>query len=81
MEKLKNQIIQIIAKELDIPKKIIKWDTSIQEDLGADSLDVINIIMALENKFNIEIDQETLAEFGTVEAIVKSLSPVIYAKD
>ena len=81
MEKLKNQVIQIIAKELEIPKKSIKGDTSIQEDLGADSLDIINIIMALENKFNIEIDQETLAEFSTPEAIVKSLSLVIYAKN
>ncbi|MFA5905311.1 MAG: acyl carrier protein [Desulfobacula sp.] len=77
MEKLTNQVIKIIAKELDIPKKLITWGTSIQEDLGADSLDVINIIMALENKFNIEIDGDTVHQFNTVADIVDAITLVI----
>ncbi len=77
MENLKNTIIKIIAKELDVPQQSIKDDTSIQEDLGADSLDVINIVMAVENKFNIEIDEDTLMEFNTVTHIVDSLATVL----
>jgi len=77
MEKLTNKIIKIIAKELDVSPKSIKEDTSIQEDLGADSLDVINIVMAVENKFNIEIDEDTLHQFNTVANIVDALTMVI----
>ncbi len=78
MEKLKKQIIKLIGKELDVSPRSIKGETSIQEDLGADSLDVINIVMGIENKFNIEIDEDTLTEFNTVDNIVNSLSKVIY---
>lgn len=77
MEKLKSTIVKIIAKELSIPKRSIKGEASIQEDLGADSLDVINIVMAIESKFNIEIDEDALSEFNTVDDIVKKLSTVI----
>ncbi|WP_300464386.1 acyl carrier protein [Desulfobacula sp.] len=77
MEKLKKTIIKIIGKELDVSPRSIKDHTSIQEDLGADSLDVINIVMSIENKFNIEIDEDTLTEFNTVGDIVKRLSTVI----
>jgi len=77
MEKLTNEIIKIIAKELDVSPKSIKEDTSIQEDLGADSLDVINIVLAVENRFNIEIDEETLLQFDTVDNIVDALAQVI----
>jgi acyl carrier protein len=77
MEKLKNEIIKIIAEELDVSLRCIKDDTSIQEDLGADSLDVINIVMTIENKFNIEIDADTLTEFNTVGDIVNKLSTIV----
>ncbi|MBU1341609.1 MAG: acyl carrier protein [Proteobacteria bacterium] len=77
MEKLKRTIIKIIGKELDVPPRSIKDDTSIQEDLGADSLDVINIVMAIENKFNIEIDQDMIMEFNTVNNIVRALAIAI----
>ena len=74
---MKQTIVKIIAKELDVPQRSIKDDTSIQEDLGADSLDVINIVMTIENKFNIEIDEDVLMEFNTVKDIVSRLSTVI----
>ena len=77
MEELKNKIIKIIAKELDVSPRSIKDNTSIQEDLGADSLDVINIVMTIENKFNIEINEDTLTEFNTVGNIVGALAIAI----
>ena len=77
MENLKKTIIKIIAKELDVPQGSIKDDTSIQEDLGADSLDFINIVMAIENNFNIEIVEDMLMEFNTVTNIVDALATVL----
>jgi acyl carrier protein len=77
MEQLTDKIIKIIAKELDVSTGSIKQDTSIQEDLGADSLDVINIVMAVENKFNIEIDEDTLHQFNTVANIAGALTMVM----
>ena len=81
MEGLKNNIIKIIAKELDVSPRSIKDNTSIQEDLGADSLDVINIVMTIENKFNIEINEDTLTEFNTVGNIVGALAIAIECKN
>jgi acyl carrier protein len=77
MGDLKKIIIKIIAKELDVPQRSIKDDTSIQENLGADSLDFINIVMAVENKFNIEIDEDMMMEFNTVTNIVDALATVL----
>ncbi len=77
MEKLKKTIINIVAKELEVSPKSIKEGTSIQEDLGADSLDVINIVMAVENEFNIEIDEDTLHQFNTIANIVDAMAMVI----
>jgi acyl carrier protein len=77
MKKLTDEIIKIIAKELDVSPGSIKEDTSIQNDLGADSLDVINIVMTVENKFNIEIDEDTLHQFNTVANIAGALTMVM----
>ena len=77
MEKLAKQIIKIISKELDVSPKSIKKDTSIQDDLGADSLDVINIVITVENTFNIEIDEDALHQFNTVGNIVDALVMII----
>jgi acyl carrier protein len=74
MENIENQIIKIIAKELDLPSGSIKKDTLIMDDLGADSLDVINIAMAIEDSFKVEIDDNLLSEFNTIESIVNALT-------
>ena len=77
MERLKKKISKIVAKEIGISPKFVKDNSSIQDDLGADSLDVINIMMAIENKFNIEVDEKTLAEFTSVNSIAYRLAPIV----
>jgi acyl carrier protein len=77
MEKIEKELIQIIAKELDLLPQSIKTDTLIMDDLGADSLDVINIAMAIENRFNVEIDDNILSEFNTVASIVEVLTMTV----
>ena len=77
MEKIEKELIQIIAKELDLQPQSIKMDTLIMDDLGADSLDVINIAMAIENRFNVEIDDNILSEFNTIASIVEVLTMTV----
>ncbi len=61
----------IIAEHLGISESRITLDTSINEDLEIDSLDAVEIIMAVEDAFSIEVDEEALEKFTTVREIVE----------
>ncbi len=61
---------QVIAKELELEEEKITPEARIQEDLGADSLDVMNITMRLEDEFNLRIPDEDLTKISTVQDIV-----------
>ncbi|MBP5312343.1 MAG: acyl carrier protein [Clostridia bacterium] len=64
------QIKAIIAEQLSADPEKITPDTSIIEDLGADSLDVVELVMALEEKFGVEIPDEDAEKINTVGDIV-----------
>nr|AEI30579.1 acyl carrier protein [uncultured microorganism] len=64
----------IIAKQLDVPEEDIKPESKVIEDLGADSLDATEIIIALEEKFNIEILDAEIDKIKTISDIVMYLS-------
>lgn len=68
---------RIIAHELALDPKTITEDNSIQDDLGADSLDAINIVLALEDEFNIKIDDDSMEKFRKFRDIVKELIRVL----
>jgi Acyl carrier protein len=53
----------IIAEHLGINESKISLDTSINEDLEIDSLDAVEIIMAIEDAFSIEVDEEAIEQF------------------
>lgn len=61
----------IICEQLVLIPGEVKPDTSFIEDLGTDSLDTIELVMALEEKFNIEIPDEDTKEMNTVANVVK----------
>ena len=63
----------IISEELNVSEDSITMETSFQDDLNADSLDVFQIIMAIEEEFQIEISNEEAEEVTTVEAVVEYL--------
>ncbi len=67
------KVRDILADQLEINPDTITMDTNIMEDLGADSLDVVELIMALESEFGIMISDETAATLVTVSEIVKFL--------
>ena len=57
---------QIIAEVLNVDASDITMDTTFIDDLGADSLDVFQIIMGIEEEFDIEIDNEAAEKISTV---------------
>ena len=57
----------IIADVLNVPKDDITPETTFVDDLGADSLDIFQIIMGIEEEFDIEIDNEEAEKITTVQ--------------
>ena len=68
-EKLK----KVIAEVLNVDPDEITMETTFMDDLGADSLDVFQIIMGIEEEFDIEIPAETAEEITTVEQAVEMI--------
>jgi len=62
-----NQIVDIIAKQLQIDEDQVTSDASFMDDLGADSLDTVELIMALEEEFDIEIPDSDAEKIRTVQ--------------
>lgn len=69
LEKVKN----VIAKTLNISLDKITMETDLQNDLGADSLDAVDIIMALEDAFEVSISDEDAQNLKRVSDIVNYL--------
>lgn len=65
------KIRKIIAEQFDIEESEITLESSFQEDLDADSLDVVELIMAIEDEFNIEISDEDAEKISTVKDAVE----------
>ncbi|MFA6889857.1 MAG: acyl carrier protein [Bacilli bacterium] len=64
------EVKAIIAKELGIDANKITMDARLSEDLGADSLDAVELIMAIEDEFKIEINDEAAQQIHKVSDIV-----------
>ena len=60
----------ILAEQFDVDEEKITVDTDLQEDLGADSLDVVDLLMSIEDEFEIEIPDEEIENIKTVGALV-----------
>jgi acyl carrier protein len=76
-DQIKFDVIKIIAEELDIAPHAIKEDTSLQNDLEADSLDTINIGLAIEEKYSILLDDEAVQQFTEVKYIIDNLVNIL----
>lgn len=66
LEKIK----AILAEQFDVEEDKITEDTDLQDDLGADSLDVVDLLMSIEDEFEIEIPDEEIENLKTVSAVV-----------
>lgn len=65
-EKVRN----ILAEQLDVEQEKITMESLIADDLGADSLDVVDLLMSLEDEFEIEIPDEEIENIKTVGNLV-----------
>ena len=72
MENLvKNRILGIIGEQLDINVDDIKLKSKFFDDLGGDSLDMLELMMLIEEEFDINIPDNEIEKFSTVQSIVK----------
>ena len=66
-----DKVKSIIVEQLDADEAEVTMDATIQDDLGADSLDVVDLVMSIEENFDIEIPDEDVENIKTVGDIVK----------
>lgn len=66
-----DKVKDIIVDQLDVDEDKVKMEASITEDLGADSLDVVDLVMSLEEEFDVEIPDDQVENVKTVGDIVK----------
>ncbi len=66
-----DKVKAILVDQLDVEEDKVTMDASIIEDLGGDSLGVVDLVMALEDEFDIEINEDQYENFKTVGDIVK----------
>ena len=66
-----DKLKEVIANVLSVDPDEISMNTTFTEDLGADSLDVVDLIMSLEEEFDVEIPDEAVENIKTVGDVVK----------
>lgn len=60
----------ILAEQFDVEEDKITAETDLQEDLGADSLDVVDLLMSIEDEFEVEVPDEEIENIKTVGSLV-----------
>ena len=73
MAELEAKVKDIIAEELGVEKEKLTHEASFMEDLGADSLDTVELVMAFEKEFDIDIPDEEAEKLRTVGDALKYL--------
>lgn len=63
----------ILAEQFDVEEDKIAADTDLQEDLGADSLDVVDLLMSIEDEFEVEVPDEEIENIKTVGSLVSCI--------
>lgn len=73
-EAIFEKVKEIIVEQLGVEEDIVKPEASFIDDLGADSLDVVELIMALEEEFDLEIPDAEAEKVATVNDVVEYIS-------
>ncbi len=68
---------ELLARQLEIDPEKISPDTDILEDLGADSLDIVELVMAIEEEYDIVITDERAQNVRTVKQLVELLESMV----
>ncbi|NVK11536.1 MAG: acyl carrier protein [Gammaproteobacteria bacterium] len=70
MSSIVERVVKIVAEQLNVKEEEVTIDASFVEDLGADSLDTVELVMALEEEFDTEIPDEEAEKITTVQLAV-----------
>jgi acyl carrier protein len=71
---MQKKVVDIIANQLGVDKELVSPEANVVDDLGADSLDVVELVMALEEAFDLEIPDEEAEKIRTVKDIMEYLA-------
>src|SRR5512136_585229 len=71
--KLEDRVIEIIVQRLDVTKEECVPEASFIDDLGADSLDLVELIMEMEENFGLQISDEELEKIRTIKDVIEFL--------
>ncbi len=71
-----DEVKEVVVEQLSVNADEVKEESKFVEDLGADSLDVVELVMALEEKFDIEIPDEDAEKITTVADAIKFIENI-----
>lgn len=70
---MEEKVRQIIAEQLGVDVSEVTLEKSLTEDLGADSLDLVDLVMAFEDEFGVKINDQDLSKIKTVRDVIEAL--------
>jgi len=76
-EKDTKAVLEILVEQLGVEESQLTPEARLEEDLGADSLEIVEIIMALEEQFQISIPDEASEKVSTVQDVFNAISDVV----
>ena len=79
MASVEEKVKHIIVEQLGVEEEEVKPEASFVDDLGADSLDVVELVMALEEEFGLEISDEEAEKLTSVQQAVKYIDSHVKA--
>lgn len=74
-----DKVQSIIVEHLSVERELVTKEANFANDLGADSLDTVELVMAIEEAFDIEIPDETAEQIGTLQQAVDFISQKVAA--
>ncbi len=76
MSTIENRVVNVIAQQLGVKPEDVKPDSSFIDDLGADSLDTVELVMALEEEFDAEIPDSDAEHMTTVQKAIDYIKKI-----
>ena len=71
------KVRELLVDQLDVEEDVVTMEANIQSDLGADSLDVVELVMSIEEEYDIVITDERAGNVRTVAQVVEMLNDLI----
>ena len=77
MASIEERMIDLVAEQLGVSKDLVTRESSFEGDLGADSLDIVELVMELEEEFDINIPDDTAEEIRTVGQAIDHIEEML----